>query len=237
MRRSILYAIERQASEVRYRAMIEQNADGMVVVDRSGVIRYVNSAARRLLDWREGDLEGQPFGFPLEPGAKSELEFGPPNQFPAARRTAEMSIVQSVWEGEPVHLASLRDITARKIVQERIDRLNRLNASLLQPLGLEVKLHLITDGVIDLCGPKVGLVRLWVLRPGDLCDSQCVHACSDPDLPICSNRGACLHLGADAGRYRDLPDESHHRVPLTHCLVGKNRCRRGPPVAAGGYQR
>src|SRR5438105_897006 len=52
-------------SEARFRAIIEQNGDALVVVDDTGVVRFANRAAAILFGKRREDLVGVPFGFPV----------------------------------------------------------------------------------------------------------------------------------------------------------------------------
>ena len=63
-----------QAAEARFRDLIDRNADGVVVVDQEGMIRYVNPAAEDVLGRTSGTLMGQPFGTPLIPGETTEID-------------------------------------------------------------------------------------------------------------------------------------------------------------------
>jgi signal transduction histidine kinase len=100
-----------EASEARFRNIIEKNADGVLVVGRSGVIRFVNPAAESLLGRPADQLLGQMFGVPVTPGETTEIDIlrgGRPGC------VAEMRLVEIDWEGEVAYLASLRDVTERK---------------------------------------------------------------------------------------------------------------------------
>ncbi|MGI8619336.1 MAG: PAS domain S-box protein, partial [Gemmatimonadaceae bacterium] len=101
----------------RLRAIIESLADGIVIVDRSGVIRFANPAAARLFTRTPEALVGTPLGTPLIAGETTEMEI--------VRRGggdvvyAELRVVDTEWEGETVELVSLRDVTDRKYAEER----------------------------------------------------------------------------------------------------------------------
>ncbi len=101
----------------RLRAIIESLADGIVIVDHSGVIRFANPAAARLFTRSPETLVGTPLGIPLVAGETTEMEI--------VRRGggevvyAELRAVDAVWEGERAELVSLRDITDRKYAEER----------------------------------------------------------------------------------------------------------------------
>jgi signal transduction histidine kinase len=109
-------------SEVRFHTLIEHNADATVLVDASGLIRFVNPAAETMFGCPAEQLIGQSFDYPLEPNQAIEIEIVQPGQ-PDAPIVAEMRVVETVWEqADPVYLASLRDITARKQVERILRR-------------------------------------------------------------------------------------------------------------------
>ncbi|MDB4907749.1 MAG: sensor protein [Gemmatimonadetes bacterium] len=99
------------------RAIIESLADGIVIVDRSGVIRFANPAAARMFARNPDELVGTPLGTPLVAGETTEMEI--------VRRGggelvyAELRVVDTEWEGETAELVSLRDVTDRKYAEER----------------------------------------------------------------------------------------------------------------------
>ncbi len=106
-----------RSSEARFRNMIEKNADGVLVIDRGGLIRYVNPAAEVLLCRDAVRLIGSPFGIPILPGETTELDLPCPE---ADSRIIEMRNVETEWEGQPAYLASLRDVTDRKRSEDAI---------------------------------------------------------------------------------------------------------------------
>jgi len=122
--RVLRYAVERQrmlaelenhtqeleARESNYRSVISNNADGMIVVDKNGIVHFVNPAAERLFGREREELLGQLFGFPVVPGEQTEVDIiRSDNEL----TVAEMRVVETVWEGRPSLLATLRDVTER----------------------------------------------------------------------------------------------------------------------------
>jgi PAS domain S-box-containing protein len=114
---AVCYAVERQAmhvalnaSERRFHQLIHSNADGIVVVDREGTLRFVNPAAEVLFGYPATMLVGMQFGFPVVVGETTELDIVRPDQ----EIVVEMRVVETLWEGDIAYLASLRDITDRK---------------------------------------------------------------------------------------------------------------------------
>ena len=128
LERSIVYALERhrlasqvaaqtqqlEASESRLRQIIDKNADAVVVVGMDGTVRFANPAAETLFGRPADDLLGEQFGFALE---TQEIEIARPAR-PAT--VAEMRVVETEWEGERVHLASIRDVTAHRRAEEAV---------------------------------------------------------------------------------------------------------------------
>ena len=105
----------------RLRAIIESLADGIVIVDPRGSIRFANPAAARLFNRTTEGLIGTELGTPLVAGETTEMEI--------VRRGggdlvyAELRVVNTEWEGEQAELVSLRDITDRKLGEERTRQL------------------------------------------------------------------------------------------------------------------
>jgi signal transduction histidine kinase/CheY-like chemotaxis protein len=106
-----------RASEARLRNLIVHNADGVIVRDRNGVVRFVNPAAEALFGCTAAELLGTVFDFPVVAGETTELDVFRKNDGPAV---VEVRVVETEWEGDVVSLASLRDITARKRAEERL---------------------------------------------------------------------------------------------------------------------
>ena len=118
LERCIRYTIERkraemkiQKSQERFTRLVEQNADGMVLVNREGNVVFANPAMRSFTGMDPRELTGAPFGFPLLSGKTAEIDFYHRRKGPLV---AEMRVVELEWEGDTVYLASLRDITERK---------------------------------------------------------------------------------------------------------------------------
>jgi signal transduction histidine kinase/ActR/RegA family two-component response regulator len=107
-----------EASEARFRTLIQKNADGILVVRLDGVVRLINPAAEALLGRPASAVIGETFGVPLVPGEPTEVDILRGNGQGSA--VAEMRVVEMTWEGERVYLASLRDITDRRRLEEQL---------------------------------------------------------------------------------------------------------------------
>jgi PAS domain S-box-containing protein len=123
--------VELEASEARFRHIIERNVDGILIVGRDGVVRFANPSAESLLGRVREELTGEPFGFPMVAGEATELDIVRRGSEPAI---VEMRVTEIEWEGEPVYLASLHDVTERKRAVKESQRVAQLNQTLLDSL-------------------------------------------------------------------------------------------------------
>ena len=119
-----------------------------------------------------------------------------------------------------------RDITERKRAEEEREQLLRwrqgvtqLQHSLLEPDLLENKLKRITDSIVRIF--DADFCRIWLIRPGDRCERDCLHARVHEGPHVCRYRDKCLHLLSSSGRYTHTDGESHRRVPFGSYMIGR----------------
>ncbi len=125
-----------ESDEEGFRRLIEAGADGMLVVALDGTIELANPSACALLGRAERDLVGRPFGTPLVPGETTEIDVHRPD---GQARVAEMRTASTSWMDRPAHLASLRDITARKRAEEALKEADRRKDEFLAMLAHELR--------------------------------------------------------------------------------------------------
>ncbi|PJF36758.1 MAG: hypothetical protein CUN49_03720, partial [Candidatus Thermofonsia Clade 1 bacterium] len=101
--------------------LVNHNADGILVIDHEGIIRFANPAAAALFERPLARLLGMPFGYPLVLGQMTELDIMTQS---GSERIAEMRVVQTLWQGRSAYLATLRDVTeriqAQRYLQQRL---------------------------------------------------------------------------------------------------------------------
>lgn len=112
-------------SQPSFRLLIENTADGILVVDRSGAVLYANPAAGQILGHSRDELLHVPLGRPVSSGETAEITVHRPGGKPAE---VEMRVVEVSWDGKPALLASLRDISARRAQEERQRQSQKLEA-------------------------------------------------------------------------------------------------------------
>ena len=98
------------------RAVIERMAEGIVIADLEGLIRFTNPAAEQLFGRPRSELVGTMFGFPAIVGESAEVDL---MRRAGNSLVVELRAVEISWEGKPARLISLHDVTDRKQAEER----------------------------------------------------------------------------------------------------------------------
>jgi len=217
LERSIHYAMERQRmlAELEQRTrewqallysldnIIQKNPEGIIIVDRPGVVRFVNPAAESLLRRKSEELIGEMFGFPVT-SEKTELDIIHGGR---EATTVEMHVVEMEWKGEIVYLASLRDITERKQAQEALQKAYRE----LQ----ESQAQLIQSEKMSGMGTLVAGIA---------------HELNNPMMGILNFSQYCLkHTSEDDRRYpvlQDIQQETQHCIDIVQNLLTFSRMER-----------
>ncbi|WP_444997270.1 EAL domain-containing protein [Aliikangiella sp. IMCC44359] len=115
LRRSVHYAIEREKAHQEYSKLLNNNPDGIVVLDEHGKVLFANEAAGRLFGCTSAELTEETFGYPIGGGGQNAVEIQS-----CAGYYLEMNVVNMSWKGHPAHIVSLRDITQHKKLQEQL---------------------------------------------------------------------------------------------------------------------
>ena len=110
-----------QAIETNLRKIILTSPDGIVIVDRDGIVQFVNPAAESLFGRKAKELLGELFGLPLMKGDLIEVDIVHRG---GGVGIAEMQVVETERNGQSACLTLLRDITERKKAEEKIRKAN-----------------------------------------------------------------------------------------------------------------
>ena len=122
-----------RASELKFKQLANNNVDGILIIDAENRIRFANPAAEQLFEDGNKSLINSIFNYPVSEEGSLEITTHSNSD---SQRTAEMRISELEWEGKPMKLISLRDIT------KRVQAIEELKAS-------EEKWHSLVDASPD----------------------------------------------------------------------------------------
>jgi signal transduction histidine kinase/CheY-like chemotaxis protein len=112
-------------SQAEINFLVEKNADGILVVDESGLVLFANPAAEQIFGRRLDDLIGTAVGIPAIGGETAEVLVLRPG---GEKAEAEIRVVETSWENKPAWLASIRDVSDRRLVEERLRHAAKMEA-------------------------------------------------------------------------------------------------------------
>ncbi len=122
--------------EKDFKAIVNKNADAMIVLDREGVIRYLNPATLALFNLPESDMLGKTMGFPIVLDEPVDMYIMRGfREFVAV----EMRMVEVEWSEQPSYLISLRDVTGHLRYEEELE--NRVEERTVELSKANKKLH------------------------------------------------------------------------------------------------
>jgi len=231
-------------SEAKFRRLYHSMMDAFVSVDMNGYIQDCNQTFQALLGYSETELRQLTYR-DITPEKWHAVEAAIVREqilvrgcsdvyekeyrrkdgtvFPVELRT----FLVRDNSGNPLAMwAIVRDITERTRAEEERKKtlsmqqeISLLQQSLLKPASLEDKLRATTDSIVRLFG--AAFCRIWLIRPGDLCDQGCVHTEVQEGPDFCRYRERYLHLVASSGCYAHLDSRSHGRVPFGCYKIGR----------------
>ncbi|PZV16188.1 MAG: hypothetical protein DCF20_08580 [Pseudanabaena sp.] len=104
-------------NQKKFSQLVSEVSDAFVVVDREGVVRYVNQSAESLFGCKSEDIVGETFGLPVVAGESTDVDIL--NR--GGTTSAEMRVSEAIDEDRRVYVvASLRDVSERKRVEESL---------------------------------------------------------------------------------------------------------------------
>jgi diguanylate cyclase (GGDEF)-like protein/PAS domain S-box-containing protein len=123
-------------SQHRLSTIITAISDALIVVDHSGIIRFVNPAGESLFSRPRLELLGYWFGSLYgEVDRATEVTILHPE---GKLIMAEMQVVEIIWEGEPATLASLRDVTERYQAMRQVQQTRNFLQTMIDHLPVAV---------------------------------------------------------------------------------------------------
>ncbi len=131
-----------QTSEINFSSMIYANADGILILDENAIVRFMNPAAESIFGTKAEHFVGQTFEHLISPEEPTELDITIGD---GSSMVAEMRVMETEWQGQKAYLASLRDITARKGMQQQLqlslDHIRKVMDGTIQAMALAVEMR------------------------------------------------------------------------------------------------
>lgn len=110
-------------TEIKF--LVEKNADGILVVDEEGTVLFANPAAEKIFGRPSDSLVGSPIGIPFLVDETTEIAIHRPG---GDQVDAEIRVVDTTWNHRPARLASIRDVSGRKAMEERLRHSAKMEA-------------------------------------------------------------------------------------------------------------
>lgn len=142
LQHAIGFALARNRLYRQMETLIDASPDGMLIVDHLRMVRYANAAALALLGQSKEALIGHLFPHPLTPGRATELRL--PDER-GEEALAEMRTAEIEWKGGPGWLATIRDVSElKKLEQVRAEvrerrRMDQMKDQLLSTVAHELR--------------------------------------------------------------------------------------------------
>jgi diguanylate cyclase (GGDEF)-like protein/PAS domain S-box-containing protein len=221
-------------SETKYRALVQGSTVGVFLIQGRGFV-FVNPRFADIFGYSQEEMASS-FD-PLELVAPKDRDqvlkimtqplpenhhlvhfFWQGFQKDGSLIEVEVMGTPMLYQGKPAIHGTLVDITDRKLLERKNERINRMREELITSKTLGEKLNIITDGLVKIF--KADFARIWIVKPGDRC-SECLHARVKEGPHMCRYQDKCLHLEASSGRYTHIDGEVHGRIPYGCYKIGQ----------------
>ena len=217
-------------SEANFRRLLENNADAIIVVDQNGIVRFANPAAEHWLERSATALINTPLPFSVTSEETKDVTIARTNRDPLI---AEMRVVETVWEGEPAFVASLRDITDRKRTEEAMQRAkeaaeaaHQSKSDFLANMSHEIRTPM--NGILGM----MGLLLESPLTPEQLDHAETVKQCADSLLTIINDILDFSKVESGTVELEQVDFDLHHAVEEVVDLFANQAQDKGLELAS-----
>lgn len=227
--------------EAKTRLIVEENADGILVLDHKSRVLFANPAVERIFMRPIEALLGRDFGFSVISGGIAEIEV---IRSGGGFATLEVRAAPFEWEGSAATLVSLRDISQRVAMEKRTQRLLDQQLAISQlALALgefqEVEtiyervyqhVHGLMDAstfIISLFDPEEQLIRAGYVNH----EGQSLDAASMPSIPLAKAGRGTQSQVIRSGQPFYAPDyrSALRQTDTEYTIAGNGSVRDGPP--------
>lgn len=162
-----------QASTPEIRTIIDKISDGMVILDKDGIVRFVNAAAEFFIGRKTDKILGSHIEFEINTDQPIEVDLENIDGEPI---TVEVRMVEIEWEGAKAYFASFRDITDRKKMEEELrstyQQVLDQQKALIEEERLKVVLQMAGATVHELSQPLTALLGNLDILKSSMNDSE-----------------------------------------------------------------
>jgi len=219
----------------RLAAIVESSDDAIIGKDLDGIITSWNYGAEKIYGYTAQEAVGRSINLIVPPEKKDETVVLY-NKIKKGEHIKHYETIRITKDGNRLNMSLTisplkdgagiiigvstiaRDITGWLKVEIRINKLSKMQNTLLNPRKLEEKLKIITDGVVDIFDADFS--QIWLMGPPDRCNSGCPHAAVTQGPHMCVKRDQCLHLVSSSGRYTHIDGGAHARVTFGCYKIG-----------------
>ncbi len=100
-----------EISRKNFLNIVTKSTDSILIVDREGIVHFINPSAIALFDRAEKEIIGRQFGYSITENRTTEINIPRTGQDP---RIARMRAVETEWEQQAMRLVLLQDISEQK---------------------------------------------------------------------------------------------------------------------------
>ena len=126
-----------------FKNIVGKSNAAILVIDKKGVLRFINNAGEIIFGRQASELIGEPFGLINESEAKSEIRIIRKN---GEIGTGEITSTGIYWENKQAWLVLINDITEHKVLQQNLERAkekaqesDRLKTAFLSNMSHEIR--------------------------------------------------------------------------------------------------
>ncbi|MFA5362603.1 MAG: HD domain-containing phosphohydrolase [Candidatus Omnitrophota bacterium] len=127
---------ELQRSRVNFMNLVENNSDGVMVLDKKGRLCFINPVAEKVLGYPKDALLNNSMGYSLRNGEKKEIEIEREGH---SKIIVEMRGENILWEGQEAFMVTVRDVTYYRMAEEKIresfEKLRRIQLETVEALS------------------------------------------------------------------------------------------------------
>lgn len=228
--------------EARPGILLDHLTDATLLIAKDGTVLHANPAAESLFGRSAASLTGKRFGRPLVEGGSAEIDIV---SCPGGTRTVEMRVGDTVWQGRPACLVSLRDISHRKRMERRLqeamaeaERSNKAKSDFLAKMSHDIRTPM--SGIIGMAdlaltkldSPSVGRhiemirqsARALLSILNDIIDLSRIEAgkleLDNRPFALREALAPTLEIAANLSREKGLAFSNHFDPSLPEHLIG-----------------